>query len=113
MRCVNPHPSDQARVNPAHLESLKAALEAEDADLVCAWLFGSTARGEARADSDLDVGVLFETDPPQTLAGLHLDLADALTEAAERPVDLVVLNRAPVNLIHFATVWFPDDSFHP
>jgi uncharacterized protein len=92
--------SSPLSVDRADLEQLKAALAAQDTDLVCAWLFGSTARGEARADSDLDVGVLFATDPPQTLAGLHLDLADALTEAAGRPVDLVVLNRAPVDLIH-------------
>ena len=29
-------------------------------DVVAAYLFGSTARGESRADSDVDVAVLFE-----------------------------------------------------
>lgn len=68
--------------------------------LVCAWLFGSRARGTARAQSDLDLAVLFSQDPPRTLAGLHLDLADRLTGALGVPVDLVILNRAPVDLAY-------------
>ncbi|HYN76268.1 MAG TPA: nucleotidyltransferase domain-containing protein, partial [Lamprocystis sp. (in: g-proteobacteria)] len=75
-------------------------LEDADDDLVCAWLFGSAARGEARADSDLDIACLFDADPPHTLEGLHLDLADELSAAAGRPVDLVVLNHAPVDLVN-------------
>ncbi len=67
---------------------------------MCAYLFGSRARGDAVAASDVDVAVLFEQDPPRTLAGLHLDLADDLTAATGQPVDLVVLNRAPADLIH-------------
>lgn len=79
----------------AHLSALLAQA---DADLCCAWLFGSHARGSAGAQSDVDVAVLFGADPPVTLAGLHLDLADRLRGALGRPVDLVVLNRAPVDL---------------
>lgn len=66
----------------------------------CAWIFGSRARGDSRAGSDLDVAVLFREDPPRTLAGLHLDLADDLAEALGIPVDLVVMNRAPPDLVH-------------
>jgi predicted nucleotidyltransferase len=84
----------------AQLETLRRSLTGAEPELVCAYLFGSTARGQTRAGSDLDIAVLFASDPPHTLAGLHLDLADDLSAATRRPVDLVVLNRAPVDLIH-------------
>jgi len=80
---------------------LTAALDAEDQGLVCAYLFGSAARGEERAGGDVDVGVLFADAPSRTVAGLHLDLADRLNGAlGGRRVDLVVLSRAPVDLVH-------------
>jgi len=100
-RLPPPHQTaDQVPGLAALLEPLRAGLRHLGSALVCAYLFGSTARGAARTGSDLDLGVLFATDPPQTLAGLHLDLADDLSVATGRPVDLVVLNRAPVDLIH-------------
>jgi predicted nucleotidyltransferase len=43
--------------------------------------------------------VLFVEDPPRTLAGIPSRLQADLTAAAGRPVDLVVLNRAPVDLV--------------
>ena len=82
------------------IEPLRKALAKGPEGLVCAYLFGSHARGSATPRSDVDVAVLFEQDPPRTLAGLHLGLADDLTGAVGRLVDLVVLNRAPVDLIH-------------
>jgi predicted nucleotidyltransferase len=82
------------------VDLLVAALAERSEDLVCAYLFGSYARGTAGAHSDVDVAVLFATEPPHTLDGLHLDLADDLTGALHRRVDLAVLNRAPVDLIH-------------
>ena len=59
-----------------------------------AYLFGSAATGENRADSDVDVAVMLE--PRGTLlddAALHDRLADAITGTE---VDLVVLNDAPL-----------------
>jgi predicted nucleotidyltransferase len=67
--------------------------------IAAAWLFGSVARGTARPDSDVDVGVLYLHDPPRTLAGLGLDLEGDLETALGLPVQIVVLNRAPADLI--------------
>jgi len=64
------------------------------------YLFGSVARGTATRRSDVDVGVLFEKDPPKTLAGLNVDLAQDLEAVLERRVDLVILNWANADLVH-------------
>jgi uncharacterized protein len=61
------------------------------------YLFGSTARGDAHADSDVDVAVLFEVTPPHTLHG-RFALGSELERALGRPVDLIVMNDAPVDL---------------
>jgi predicted nucleotidyltransferase len=71
---------------------------AEAEGIAAAWLFGSVARGTARPDSDVDVGVLFREDPPRTLAGFHFDLEADLGSLLGLPVQLVVLNRAPADL---------------
>ena len=64
------------------------------------YLFGSVAREAAGNDSDVDVAVLLEEDPPASFAGLPLDLEGELERLLGRPVDVVVLNRAPVDLVH-------------
>jgi predicted nucleotidyltransferase len=61
------------------------------------YLFGSTARGDDHADSDIDVAVLFEVTPPKTLHG-RFALGGELERALGRPVDLIVMNDAPVDL---------------
>jgi uncharacterized protein len=68
--------------------------------ILAVYLFGSVARGQARPSSDVDLGVLYEVTPPPTLEGLGLELADDLKRTTKRPVDLVVLNRAPADLTH-------------
>lgn len=82
----------------ADLETRIADLLRIRTDVVAAYLFGSTARGESRADSDVDVAVLFEPAPVHTLNGPRLSLEGALERALGVPVDLVVLNDAPVDL---------------
>lgn len=69
-------------------------------DAVAVYLFGSVARGTAHAGSDVDVGVLLAEDPPRTLAGLKLDVASDLELRLGIPVQLIVLNRAPADLVH-------------
>lgn len=72
---------------------------AEAGDGVAAvYLFGSVARGDDGANSDIDIAVLFTTPPPATLRGQPYDLAETLTSRLGRPVDLTALNSAPVDL---------------
>lgn len=81
-------------------ERLREYFDTHPEGVVCAYLFGSAARGTARATSDVDLAVLLEHDPPATLAGSGLRLGGELEQHLGRPVDLVLLNRAPVDLVH-------------
>jgi hypothetical protein len=77
---------------------IRAFFEADRRGAAAVYLFGSLARGEGRADSDVDVAVLFDAPPPPTLQGQPFDIEDALERALGRRVDLVTLNTAPVDL---------------
>lgn len=79
---------------------LQACFDGRHPEVVAAYLFGSVARGEAREDSDVDVAVLLDRDPPRTLEGLRFDLADELTACLGAPVDLAILNRASADFVH-------------
>lgn len=69
-------------------------------DVVAAYLYGSRARGTARPDSDVDLGVLFSAPLERTLLAqpylLEADLSDVLGLA----VQVVELNDAPADLVH-------------
>jgi predicted nucleotidyltransferase len=80
--------------------ALRSVFASHGEDVVAAYLFGSVARGEATSASDVDVAVLLRDDPPPGLAGLALPLEGELERRIGRPVQLVVLNRAPVDLVH-------------
>jgi predicted nucleotidyltransferase len=82
------------------VQQLREAFAHADADIVCAYLYGSLGRGQGHRESDVDIAVLYATEPPSTLDGLGLELGNTLERLLGRPVDLVVLNRAPVDLIH-------------
>ena len=65
-----------------------------------AYLFGSRARGEAQAHSDVDVAVYVDPEP-DTPFGYDAELASDLMRALRTSrVDVVVLNRAPPLLYH-------------
>jgi predicted nucleotidyltransferase len=68
--------------------------------LVAAYLFGSSARGDSRPDSDIDVALLYERPPPATLEAQPFVLAADLSSVLGRSVDLVVMNSAPPDLVH-------------
>ena len=79
--------------------TLRSEFHAEP-DIVAAYLYGSVARGNQRRDSDIDVAFLLESDPPATLESLRLDLAARIEKKTGRPVQIVILNRAPCDLAH-------------
>ena len=81
-------------------EALRAAITGADEGIACAYVFGSHAHGDARATRDVDVAILFREPSPATLNGLRFDLAGVLEERVRRPVDLLVLNNAPADLVH-------------
>lgn len=79
-------------------QDLRQFFAANPPGIVAVYLFGSVARDTAGPHSDIDVGVLYAATPPSTLAGGPLDLESALERRLRKPVQLVVLNRAPVDL---------------
>lgn len=80
---------------------LRAALAASEGTApVAVYLFGSVARGDAAANSDVDVAVLFDCELPKTLAHPSIRLASVLEEKLGRTVQVIVLNDAPVDLVH-------------
>jgi predicted nucleotidyltransferase len=72
---------------------------AEREGIAAAYLFGSMARGTAGPGSDVDVGVLYLQDPPLTLAGMGFRLEGEIEGLLGVPAQVVVLNRAPVDLV--------------
>jgi predicted nucleotidyltransferase len=78
------------------LDALRAAVDAEPA-VVAAWLFGSRARGTARPTSDVDVAVLLGNIPER--AELGWDIEARLCAAVRLPVQVVVADTAPADLV--------------
>ena len=79
---------------------LRAFFAAQPDGIVAAYLFGSVARETAGARSDVDVAVLYAVTPPATLEGLPLDLESEISRLVGRPAQVIVLNTAPVDLVH-------------
>lgn len=72
---------------------------ASDARIAFAIAFGSTARGRAGPNSDLDVAIGLAAGASLDLLALGA-LTARLTEAAKRPVDVVLLEEAPPALAY-------------
>jgi predicted nucleotidyltransferase len=85
----------------AEVESqLRRFFAAGHDEVIAVYLFGSVARGTATATSDVDVAVLLRHDPLATLDGLLLGLEGDLERELRVPVQVVVLNSAPCDLVH-------------
>jgi len=87
-------------VKRAVLQQLQTFFDHDHVGIVCVYMYGSVARGEAGGASDIDVAILYAQEPPPTLDGLGLELGSTLERLLGKPVDLVILNRAPLDLIH-------------
>ncbi len=79
---------------------LKAFFERDPRGAVAVYLFGSVARGDAGPDSDVDVGILFATEPPATLDSPQFAIEAELERLLGCPVQVVALNRASADLVH-------------
>lgn len=77
------------------LEAVRAAL-ADEPGVAAAFVFGSHARGTARATSDVDVAVLPSVSAPEDRIALRRGFIAALSRhlAADR-LDVVLLDEAP------------------
>lgn len=98
--CAAKPPYNRAMRREVIIHALVETLATTREEIVCAYLFGSVARGADRSDSDLDVAVLFADPPPRTLMGPASRLQGELEQAVRRPVDLVTLNDASPDLVH-------------
>jgi predicted nucleotidyltransferase len=74
------------------------AFRVDPRGVAAVYLFGSTARGTSGPASDVDVAVLLQQTPSATFEQQSYHLEGDLERALGRTVDLVVLNRAPVDL---------------
>lgn len=73
-------------------------LLASETDVEFAYLFGSVVKGRARAGSDVDVAVHLEGDDPARRFDRQLELEARGERGLGRPVQVVVLNDAPLEL---------------
>lgn len=80
------------------LDALRRILESEP-DVAYALLFGSSARGTARPDSDADIAIELAADAPRDVGALGR-LSARLESAAGHSVDLVLLDEAPAPLAY-------------
>lgn len=82
------------------VDTVRDYLGRQSVDIVAAYLYGSQARATAGPGSDIDLALLMRALPPRTLIGQPFALADDLGELTKHPVQIIVLNDAPVDLVH-------------
>lgn len=90
----------QEPLSLSRIQELVATKFGADEGVAAVYLFGSRARGTARPDSDVDLGVLYRAKPSPTLLGQPFAEQVELSAAIGKPVDVVVMNTAPADLVH-------------
>lgn len=79
---------------------VREVIQSAPDEVLAVYLYGSRARGTASPESDVDLGVLLRSAPPPSLRSVARDLEDAVERAVKTPVEAVVLNTAPADLVH-------------
>jgi uncharacterized protein len=82
------------------VQRLREYFAAGHDDVAAVYLFGSFARGKAKATSDVDIAVLYRGEPDTSHLESAIRMADELFYLVDRKVDVVVLNHAPPDLSH-------------
>jgi predicted nucleotidyltransferase len=86
-------------MNQAEIERRVRDFFAEtSAEIAAVYLFGSVARGTAGPTSDVDIGIVYGIPPGATLEEGPFDIEAALERLIDAPVQVINLNRAPVDL---------------
>lgn len=82
------------------VDRLRDVLTDVDPSIVCAYVFGSVARGEAGERSDVDLAILQRERAAGRLTDLRFELEGQIERATGRPAQVVDLNAAPPDLVH-------------
>lgn len=81
-------------------DELSETLRRAPMPIVAAYLFGSRARGDAKAASDIDIAVLTAQEGERVLVGPLSHLSGILERELKRSVDLVDMRSASPDLVH-------------
>jgi predicted nucleotidyltransferase len=82
----------------ALIKTIDAVLQ-DQPDVAFAYLFGSRAKGKARASSDVDVALFLDPAPDSDLQR-QFELQTHIETAIGIPTDLIILNHAPPELAY-------------
>jgi predicted nucleotidyltransferase len=89
------------RITPEERQRIEQRLVAEltsDRNVAFAYLYGSFT--ESQPFHDIDVGVYLRTISADRITGMALDLAQRLSDRTRMPVDVRILNVAPVSFLY-------------
>lgn len=81
-------------------ERLRDYFDGHSDGLDAVYLYGSVARGDARQDSDVDLGLLCAESADTGFFGVRSRVEDELEHMLGRPVQAVVLDKASPDLVH-------------